>query len=326
MQHKTLALIGIVVAVVAIAAIAFGPAGLLTSSSPGTNPNDPGSGGNPGPHPNALDAPTWHEGDSWTYLADASSGDVSRDGSSLSGTLTRTVVSADSSMYNVSVQGSFRARWVLNPIPGDGSAGTIALEYRTLFDDATVDGYTWVRASDLAILKEVHTVHFEGTFEMDAHVYNASYTATVETTYEPALNLWAFPVEPNEMWEAASTASVHASTDWKIDGPQSPWEFGGEFNATREIRLFLVSGEPEDIETPAGTFTSIPVRIGLPVLGRSNVMDLADVAAGLDHEIPVPRDRAVETWFSETAKNVVRVSFLFGGFQANLVLSAYHLG
>lgn len=322
MQRKTLALIGIVVAVVAIAAIAFGPAGLLTSSNPGTNPNDPGNGGNPGPHPNALDAPTWHEGDSWTYDVTASSGDVSRDGTSVTGSLTRTVVSADASMYNVSVQGAFHARWMLNPVPGDGAAGSIALVYRTLFHDATVDGYTWFRSSDLAIVKEVHTIHFAGMFETDAGAYNASYTAVVETTYDPALDLWAFPIAANESWTATSTATIHASTDWAIDDPRGPWVFGSEFNATREIRLFLNSGAPEDIDTPAGTFLAIPVRIGRPMLQGLDVMDLA---AGLDHEVPVPRDHSVETWFSATAKNVVKVSFFFVGFKVDLALSAYHL-
>lgn len=326
MQRKTLVIIAGVVAAVAIAAIAFGPAGLVNLSAPTTNRDEPGNGGNPGPQPTALDVPTWHEGDSWTYEVNASSDETIRDGPSATGSITRTIVSADASTYNVSVQGSFHARWTLNPIPHGDAAGSIMLDYHMFFEDVTVNGYTWVRTSDLAIVKEVRTVHFEGTFETDAGAHNASYTATVETTYDPALNVWAFPIEANETWNATSTATVHISTDWRVDDPHGAWEFGQDLSMTRDVRLFMMSGAAEDIETPAGTFPSIPVRIGLPALGRAETSDLMDVAAGLDHDVPVPRDHFVETWFSGTAKNVVKVSLFLGGFKVDLALGAYHLG
>lgn len=325
MQRKTLVIIAGVVAAVAIAAIAFGPAGLANLFAPTTSPDEPGNGGNPGPHPTALDVPTWHEGDSWTYEVNASLVETSGDGPSATGSITRTVVSADASTYNVSVQGSFHARWTLNPIPDGDAVGSIMLHYHMLFEDATVAGYTWVRTSDLAVAKEVRTVHFEGTFVTDAGAYDASYTATVETTYDPALNVWAFPIEANETWDAASTATVRISTHWRVDDPHGAWEFGEDLNVTRDVRLFMISGAAEDIETPAGTFPSIPVRIGLPALDRAATSDLLDVAAGLDQDVLVPRDHSVETWFSGAAKNVVKVSLYLGGFKVDLALSAYHL-
>jgi hypothetical protein len=326
MERKTLVIIAGVVAAVTIAAIAFGPAGLGNLFLPTTNPNEPGNG-NPGPKPTALDVPTWHEGDSWTYEAKAnpSSDGTSRNGPSATGSLTRTVVSADASTYNVSVQGSFHAHWTLNPIPDGSAAGSIMLDYHMFFEDATVDGYTWVRTSDLAIVKEVRTVHFDGSFEMDSGSYNASYTATVETTYDPALNVWAFPLEANETWNATSTATVRISTDWRVDDPHGAWEFGQDHTVTRDVRLFLMSGAAEDIETPAGTFAAIPVQIGTPALGRAATSDLVDVAAGLDQDIPVPQDHSVVMWFSGTAKNVVKVSVYLGGFEVDLALTAYHV-
>lgn len=326
MQRRTLVITAGVVAAVAIAAIAFGPAGLVNLSTPRTNPDEPGNGGNQGPQPNALDVPTWHEGDSWTYEVNGSADKTSRDGPSATGRITRTVVSADASTYNVSVQGSFHADWTLNPIPHGVAPGSIMLAYHMFFEDATVDGYTWVRTSDLAIVKDVRTVRFDATFETDAGAYNASYTATVETTYDPALDVWAFPIEANETWNATSTATVRISKDWRVDDPHGAWEFGQDFNVTRDVRLFMMSGAAEDIGTPAGTFPSIPVRIGRPALGGTGTSDLMDVTVGLDCDVPVPHDHSVEMWFSGTAKNVVKVSFYLGGFKVSLVLSAYHLG
>src|SRR5207245_5081377 len=34
--------------------------------------------------------------------------------------------------------------------------------------------------------------------------FNVSYSATVQTTYQPALDIWAFPIEENETWNVSS--------------------------------------------------------------------------------------------------------------------------
>src|SRR5438105_12587341 len=116
MQRKFLAvLVAALVAAVAIAAVAFAPEVLRNLSNPGSNANRPGTG--TGPQPTAVDVPTWAPGDSWTYDVNASSGGLQPDGPAASGHLTRTVVSASGSQYNVSLDGSFRLRWMIDTTP-----------------------------------------------------------------------------------------------------------------------------------------------------------------------------------------------------------------
>jgi hypothetical protein len=314
------------VAVATIAALAVGPANLLSLSGPGTRPNAPGTGGDGGapPHVFAIEKPTWHTGDSWTYSADASA-DGRPGGAIATGTLTRTVVSMDASTVNVSVEGTFRSHWSLAPTDPQ-AAGSIMLNYAIGFRDATIGGYTWYRASDLATLKEVRTITFKGTFGTEAEVYNATYTASVETTFDPALDVWSFPLESNSSWTATSNASVHAVARWSIDAGAQPWVFSKDVTFTREVRLSLISGAEEDVVTPAGTFPSIPVWTGaahVEALAPSRDPGIAD---GLEEDAPIPRDHVAAAWFSGTAKNVVMLTFDTGDAHLNLSLTDYHLG
>jgi len=335
MERRSVAILAVgVVAVVAIAAIAFGPMGLVGLSTPWTNLDQPANGDNTGdgPRPNAFEMPSWHEGDRWTYEVNASSSHESpvaayEGAASATGNLTRTVVSADETMYNVSVEATFHAQWMLNPTPDEvGASGSTMLDDRMSFKDVTVDGYTWYRTSDLAILKEVRTVAFGGSFQTDSGSYNVSYTATVETTYDPAFDVWAFPLDANDTWNATSNATVHVMTNWTVESPHGAWGFWKDLTFTRPVRLFLMSGAPEAIVTPAGTFPSIPVRIGLPHIDREQASDHTEGAEGLDHDVPVARDHSVEAWWSGTAKNVVQIRFAAWGSGVNLVLTSYHLG
>jgi hypothetical protein len=320
MRTKTVGIISgfLIVAAVAIAAAALSPMALLS------RPNSNSPGGSTGPHALAFEKPTWNAGDSWTYTASASR-DGGQGGAIATGTLTRTVESVDASVVNVSVDGAFRAHWTLSP-DSAGTAGTILIAYQMYFTDATIDGYTWYRASDLATLKEVRTIHFEGNFETDSGVYHAGYTATVETTFEPALNVWSFPLEANAAWSATATASVHATAAWAVDTPSQPWIFRKEITLTRDVHLSLVSGASEDVVTPAGTFQSIPVWLGPPhvgILGATRAPGLAD---GMDEDVPVLREHAAGAWFSGSAKNVVKVSFDTADAHLDLTLTEYHLG
>jgi len=324
MQRKVLAaIVASVVAVVAIAAIAFGPANLANLANPGTNPNLPDTG--TGPRPTSVDAPTWHVGDTWTYQANMSGAGKDPDGPSASGNLTRTVVSADADHYNVSLEGSFHVSRVIDPAPDTDMANASMMTMCVPFlRNATVTGYTWYRTSDLALLKEVRAVELGGSIQTEGGTYNASYSATVETTFDPALDVWSFPLEANETWNATSNATVHVSVQWHFDGPHIFWDFGKNFTFKVPVRLFLMSGETEDVTTPAGTFASIPVRIGVPAIVRAQA-DPADSAMGLDHEVPVARDHSVQMWFSGAAKNVVKTELFAGLIRVNLVLASYHV-
>jgi len=323
MVAKTVGILSasVIVVAVAITALALGPLALLSRSNPGANPDRPGG---PGPHPLAFEKPAWNAGDSWTYTSSASRDDGP--GSAIAtGTLTRQVESADADRVNVSVAGSFQTRWTLAP-DATGSAGSIMLAHEMYFTGAAIEGYTWYRASDLATLKEVRTVHFDGSFEMDSGSYPAAYTATVETTFEPALNVWSFPLQANEAWTATSTATVHATAQWKVDTPAEPWSFQKQITFTRDVRLALVSGSSQDIVTPAGTFESIPVWLGLPSIGAFAPVRAPGLADGLDEDMPVPREHATAAWFSGSAKNVVKLAFDTGDAHLDLALTEYHLG
>src|SRR5712691_8036354 len=109
-----------------------------------------------------IGTPTWHVGDSWTYSVNASSTLDSMQSlwiaPALEGTVTRTVDAADGSQYNVSLSATFHVGKVidLSQETGYGNA-TIMLHSYVVLNDATVDGYTLYRASDLAKVTEFRT-------------------------------------------------------------------------------------------------------------------------------------------------------------------------
>ena len=329
MQRKFLAVLVVaLVAAVAIASVAFAPEVLRNLSNPGSNPNRPGTG--TGPQPTAVEVPTWAQGDSWTYDVNASSGGFQPDGPAASGHLTRTVVSASGSQYNVSLEGSFHIHWMIDPTPlADASGAPTMTMARSMLENATVGGYSWYRASDLALQKEVRTVSVGGSSTTAAGIYDASYSATIETTFDPALNVWSFPLQANETWNATSTATVHGWIQWQLSGPNATWKEASNFTYTEPVRLFLMSGPVVEVSTPAGAFSAIPVSMGHPELDLTHAgiaMDPGDHAMGFDHEVPVERNHAMQAWFSGAAKNVVKAQLFAAGVRLNLVLSAYHLG
>src|SRR2546426_1699985 len=252
MQRKFLAVIVVaLVAAVAIASVAFGPDALRNLSNPGSNPNRPGTG--TGPQPTAVEVPTWAQGDSWTYDVNASSSGLQPDGPAASGHVTRTVVSASGSQYNVSLEGSLHIRWMIDPTPlADGSGAPAMTMARSMLENATVGGYSWYRASDLALQREVRTVSVGGSSTTAAGIYDASYSATVETTFDPALSVWSFPLQANETWNATSTATVHGWIQWQLSGPNATWKEAADFTYTEQVRLFLLRGAVVDVPHPAG--------------------------------------------------------------------------
>jgi hypothetical protein len=327
MQRRVLGvLIACLVTAVAISTVAFGPGALRDLGGP----NPPGGQTGTGPQATSIERPTWHRGDTWTYTVNTTSAGMRPDGPAASGSLTRTVVSADASQANVSLAGSFHIRWMVDATPTASAADASRMALcNGMFENATLGGYTWYRASDLAIVKEVRTLDVQGSTVTPTGPYVASYKAFVETSYEPALKVWAFPLQPNETWMASSNATIHASTRWQLTGSNVSWIVYSIFNAHVPVRLLLHSGEVETVATPAGTFSSIPISVGHPELDLARAAPSeasVDHAMGFEHEIPVERDRGSVAWFSGTAKNVVQASVFTLGFRLNLALKSYHLG
>src|SRR5207249_4275613 len=84
---------------------------------------------------------------------------------------------------------------------------------------------------------EVRTVSVGGSSTTAAGIYDASYSATIETTFDPALNVWSFPLQANETWNATSTATVHGWIQWQLSGPNATWKEASNFTYTEPVRL-----------------------------------------------------------------------------------------
>ncbi len=326
MQRRVLGvLIACLVTAIAISAVAFGPAALRDLGSP----KAPGQTGT-GPQATSIERPTWHQGDTWTYTVNTTSAGLRPDGPSASGSLTRTVVSADASRDNVSLAGSFHIRWMVDVTPAAGMADASRMvACGGMFENATLGGYTWYQASDLAIIKEVRTLEVGGSTTTPMGTYRASYKAAVETTFDPALKVWSFPLQANETWMASSNATIRAAVQWQLNGPNVSWDFHSNFTVHVPVRLVMHSGEVAALTTPAGTFSAIPVSAGRPepdVASNPAAVPSTDHAIGFGHEVPVERDQASVAWFSGTAKNVVQAYVFALGFRLNLSLKSYHLG
>src|SRR5207237_555286 len=97
-----------------------------------------------------------------------------------------------------------------------------------------------------------------------ARTYNASYVATIMTDFDPALDVWSFPLQANETWNVTGNATVHGWIKWDLSGPNATYGAGVNFSYTVPVRLFMNSGATEDVSTPAGTFPAIPVTMGRP--------------------------------------------------------------
>jgi hypothetical protein len=304
-----------ILASVAVAAVALGPANLVRLGAPT---------GKTAPQASSIGVPTWHVGDSWTYDLNASSAGTTWSSLFIAGTLTRTVTAADGGQYNVSVRGSFHLERVIDLArSGDFGNATIMLLSRTFMENATVDGFAVYRASDLAETMELRTVRVTGSIWTEAGTFNATYTAKVETTYNPPLDVWAFPLNQNKTWNVSSNATIHAWIKWRLDAPNEFFEFGHNFTVTVPIRLLARSGVAGDVMTPAGTFSAIPVRLSLPTLGIG-MDDRLTPAMGIGADGWIDPRVPAMAWFSGDIGNVVKAVTVFSGARITTELASFH--
>ncbi len=306
-------------------AVAVGPENLTNLGSPNDTRPRPAAG--------PIETPTWHVGDSWTYSVNASSAFDSTQGlwvaPSLEGSVTRTVDVADGSQYNVSLAATFHVGKVidLSQETGYGNA-SIMLHSYVVLNDATVDGYTLYRASDLAKVTDFRMVHISGSFYAEYGMYNttinASYTAKILTNYNPPLDIWSFPLGENETWEGASNATVHVWKTWRFEGADWYIEKGRNATFTVPIRVALASGMFEDVTTPAGTFPAIPVRVGLHVMDLGTTTDQMAFATRLGDDGFGEPHAPVVAWFNGDVGNVVKAVTLLDGLHVEIELTSYH--
>ncbi len=338
MNRKTLTagFLAAVVVFVTLAAIVLSPGVLQPQSSTpdsgnggdtgndnGGNGGDNGDGGTTPQEPVPIETPAWNVGDSWTYNVTSSSSEPSEysDRSfGVAGEFTRTVTAIEGDAYNVSVTGTFRIEgFDLMQDSLLGNASIMVLTNVSL-NQATVEGYSLYRTSDLAKLRDIRTIHLSGAIETEAGDYNLSYTKTIETTYDPAFDVWDFPLDENETWEAVTNATVRVWTEWAIEGPNLDYEDDHNFTATVPVYLLLMSGEREDVETPAGTFASLPVRPALPEIDSSSLDDRLGFLISLGSDTLTEPGSSAQLWFSAEAGNVVRAETIAFGSRIQVVL------
>ncbi len=340
MNRKTLTvgLLAAVIVFVALAAIVLGPGVLQPQTSRpdsgnggdmgdgnGGTGDDNGDGGTP-PQDVPVETPTWDVGDSWTYNVSSSSEDpreFSDRDFGIRGEFTRTVTAIEDGTYNVSLAGAFR---IIGFDPVEESlfeSRSIMVVSDAYLNEATVGGYSLYRTEDLAKLADVRTIHLSGAIETEYGTYNVSYTKTTETTYDPAFDVWDFPLDENETWGASTNATIRVWIDWTIEGPNVDHEDSHNFTATVPVHLLLMSGELEDVETPAGTFASVPVKAGLPEIESAAPYGRLELLTGLGSDTWSDPHAFATAWFSGDVGNVVKVVVSAGDYRLDIVLVDY---
>lgn len=330
----TVGLVAALVVFATLAALVFSPGVLqpqVTTPDTGNgdgNGEDDGNGGTTPQESVPVETPSWAVGDSWTYNVSMSHDDVSitSDRSpEIVGNYTQTVTAIEADAYNVSVTGAFRLRGydVMQALATDGARVLVDLSARAY--DATLEGHSLYRTEDLAILEEVRIVNLDATIETDKGTYSISYTKTIAVTYEPAFDIWDFPLDENETWHAGTNATIRVWVAWTIEGPNLDHADDHNYTVTVPVQLLLSSGKLADVVTPAGTFASIPVEPAHPEIWatylreRLGVLEILDVS-GLSRD-----GISAAVWFSGDVGNIVKAEATGGDRRIDIILVAFEV-
>lgn len=330
-----LASIGVVAALLAVTAVALNP-GMLGVRSPDA----------PATTQTQIDVPTWSVGDAWSYdvnltrvegdaqdiLCDAHDDicDITSEPSDdlvaralVLGSLTASVAGIETTesgdVYNVSVTGSFELQPWEDRMPWE------RLDHEVVpihFGAVTIEGYSLYLVDSLALVKDVRTVHMTGEFSGDWGTATAALTLWTVKTYDPAIDLWAFPILPMESWVVESTASVDVTSVFRLDAPDYYVEVGRHRAFDVPIRLVAESGEFEEVTTPAGTFQAIPISFSPSMVAEREEMDAVGVATALDHG-ELRSEATFEVWFSSDVGAAVRLHAAVHGLDLEIVLVEY---
>ncbi|HKZ99487.1 MAG TPA: hypothetical protein VJ326_07865 [Thermoplasmata archaeon] len=269
----------------------------------------------------AIDLPAWSAGDTWTYnmtLARAPDGsDPASSGGGLSGTITKTVVGTvnarGGSAYNVSLAADFAG--AMDSMMEDDDHIRVT--------EASVDGYSWYRTADLAKIRDVRTLTLEGETSWMAGTASARLTVWTDASYEPAWDLWAFPIEENESWAVRSNATVDVRSLFRLEAPDHSFEYEKNGSFTIPIAYTMGSGTAETVTTPAGTFEAMRTFVAGPADDHG---DVAGILAWIGDEAAYA---SLEAWFSPDVENVVRVVGTAGGsrpIRIEVALVSFHVG
>lgn len=325
MQRKMLTLLAVPLLAIALAAsaVAFVP-GILNAFSAGPSTAT------------SFAAPSWKVGDTWTYNVSLGSMDAQvlpsemlvgtsmTNESLVAGTLTETVVGSVSTPYGQAWNTTVDATLALGePQP---EIGTQPMLDTLSVHAVTLTGFVWYRASDLAPVYAVRTVHLGSTWTLSSGTwtdlgmlanatYSLNYTATTAISFAPPLETYAFPLQQNETWNATSNATVRYASTFDFSGPNVTFETSHAVNFTVPLHLTMRTGMFENVTTPAGTFRALPVTTSRgefgPVADR-DASAMLNLTESMDVEVPHAFALA---WFSGQVGNVVRADIGIGAFE-----------
>jgi hypothetical protein len=254
----------------------------------------------------SIALPSWSAGDRWTYRVTVGRAsdtfDIATAESALLGTFTKTVVgtvdAGGATAYNVTLAADLSGSMAVST----EDSGEVQMT------SANLEGYSWYRTSDLAKIRDVRTLSLEGRLETMYGTANVSWTVWADTSYGPAWDLWAFPIEANETWPVGTNATVELRTAFRLDGPDLSFEYTRNASFVVPIAYTMQSGTAENVTTPAGTFETIRTFV-------SSIPDDVDpdMATALSLVDAAPH-ASLEAWVSPDVENVVRVVGTIGSW------------
>ena len=336
MQRKTLALIAVPLLAIALAAsaVAFVP-GILTAFSAGPTPAT------------SVSAPTWKVGDTWTYNVSLAPMDVrevlpeemllqpaSTNETLVLGTLTETVVGNVSTSYGPAWNTTVTANLRFGEPQPVGSMEPM-LE-PTSMPAVAITGFVWYRASDLAPVYALKTVHMMDTWNTSLGTfgdfgtlanatYSLSYTATTEIWYHPPLAVWQFPLMENESWNVSSNATIHFASVFEFEGPNVTYDSNHSATFVVPLDFAMRTGTFADVSTPAGTFHALSVSAShreFPEIADTDASAMMNLTGETDFATP---HAFASAWFSGQVGNVVKADLGLGfeGPRVELDLVSY---
>lgn len=314
----------------------------------------------PGSSDAATSVPAWTVGTTWTYnLSFASWGEDAvipeamlastwgngtwGNASRVFGTLTETVVgtvsTADGAAYNVTETLALRLGYAE---PTAEPAFGLPTYERPL---GNVTGFVWVRESDLAPVYAYKAVHLVRTWNVTAPTspwtgdggwgfangtYTSTYDAGTAVSFDPGLTVVPFPLTENATVNVTSNATVRTWSSFALTGPNVTYGWNHFMNVTIPLAFVVRTGTFENVTTPAGTFSSLPVAVYRKPFVHPAWDNDTDALTNLTLNVDCLTSRAlVRGAFSEAVGNFVQATFGFGGFEGSgieLILAAYHAG
>ncbi|MCK5414575.1 MAG: hypothetical protein KAJ35_04250 [Thermoplasmata archaeon] len=192
--------------------------------------------------------PVWEEGFGWSYLVDH---DVDFDIADfihinhIKENWTRTV----DKVLDVNEQSIYKV-W-------EQRTGTLrgTITYGLTFPvtaDAYGSGWTYIRASDMAIINQSFNLTFTGDLPLGQGKFTGGFNNF--TTYDPPMPMLEFPI-PSTKWDVASTVNITSEFFILLPFQDSTW-----YNTSELWDLDVTATVPTSMTVPAGTYDTFTIH------------------------------------------------------------------